>query len=203
MSLRVEWRKTVGLTYRGRNLRRFQREATELEMRVALPDDLQPGLGSLEDLPIPRDRGDTIPLGTVADVTVARMDAEIEREDRETTTWVTAEFDKSITTQDAQALAAAGLTGLHMPEGYRWDWGRWGRRHQSGLDTMLFGVVLSMVAVILLMTALFESFAQPMAILITLPLAFVGGFLVVVAPWLRPRHRWLHGHYHLDRHRGE
>jgi HAE1 family hydrophobic/amphiphilic exporter-1 len=46
---------------------------------------------------------------------------------------------------------------------------------------------MSLAAVVLLMAALFESFAQPLAILITLPPAFFGGF------WLL----WLLG-YELD-----
>lgn len=41
---------------------------------------------------------------------------------------------------------------------------------------MMLGVVMSLAAVVLLMAALFESLAQPLAILITLPPAFFGGF---------------------------
>ena len=41
---------------------------------------------------------------------------------------------------------------------------------------MALGVVMSLAAVVLLMAALFESFAQPLAILITLPPAFFGSF---------------------------
>jgi len=48
------------------------------------------------------------------------------------------------------------------------------RREGAGLNMMLRGVILSLVAVLLLMAALFESFTQPLAILITLPLAFFG-----------------------------
>ncbi len=41
---------------------------------------------------------------------------------------------------------------------------------------MLFGVGISMIVVLLLMMAVFESFTQPFAILITLPLALFGAF---------------------------
>ena len=68
------------------------------------------------------------------------------------------------------------MAGVKLPEGYSWDWGGWGHRHDEGLAIMLRGVLLSLVAVVLLMAALFESLPQPIAILITLPLAFFGGF---------------------------
>ncbi len=173
--------ETVGLTFRGRNLKRFQSQAAELEMLIALPEDAQPGVASLEDLEIPTPDGRGVPLGAVAEVTLARIDPEISRENRQTTTWLTAEFDKSITTEEAKERVAETLAPLRLPEGYTWDWGEWGRQHDDGLEVMAVGVTLSLCAVVLLMAALFESFSQPLAILITLPLAFFGGFWML---WL-------------------
>ena len=186
--------ETISLTFRGSNLQRFQREAAELEMLVALPEDLQPGLAALEDFPIPRDTAadgtprDSVPLGAVAEVRVARTAPRIERESRMTSAWVTAEFDPEITTEQAKERVTVAMSSFDdLPEGYGWSWGRWGRRHEDGLNTMMIGVAMSLAAVVLLMAALFESFSQPLAILITLPLAFFGSF------WLL----WLLG-YSLD-----
>ena len=117
-----------------------------------------------------------MPLGAVAEVVVGRIDQWIIREDREITSWLTAEFDPDVTTEGAQERITAALAGLGLPEGYNWDWGDWGDQREEGLQTMVLGVAMSLVAVFLLMAALFESFSQPLAILITLPLAFFGGF---------------------------
>ncbi|MCZ6670615.1 MAG: efflux RND transporter permease subunit [Acidobacteria bacterium] len=171
---------TIAFSFRGRNLRRFPGPGNELEMILGLPDDLQPGLGTLSDLRIPREN-DTIPLGSVAEVVLARTDKEINREGRQTTSWVSVEFPESINTEQGKKLVAARLQGMQLPEGYSWDWGQWGRDRDEGLGTMARGLALSLVVVILLMMALFESFSQPFAILITLPLAFFGGFWIL---WL-------------------
>jgi HAE1 family hydrophobic/amphiphilic exporter-1 len=48
------------------------------------------------------------------------------------------------------------------------------RREDEGLQAMGFGILMSLVVVVLLMAALFESISQPLAILITLPLGFFG-----------------------------
>jgi HAE1 family hydrophobic/amphiphilic exporter-1 len=167
---------TVAFSYRGRHLRRYPGPDSEMEMILGLPDDLQPGIGSLADLRIPRpDQNDTIPLGSVAEIVLARTDDDIDREDRQTTTWITVEFPKDMTTEDGKKLVAARLDGLKLPEGYKWDWGGWGHDRDEGLQTMAIGVGMAILVVILLMMALFESFTQPFAILITLPLAFFGG----------------------------
>ncbi len=167
----------VGFAFRGRRLRRFQGPDGEVEMVLGLPEEAQPGIDALADLPIPSRDGSLVPLSSVAEVTIARTPERIRREDRQTTQRVTAQFEKdAVTTEEAQALVRERMEGFTVPEGYSWDFGQWGRERDDALGTMTRGVVLSLVAVILLMAALFESFTQPFAILITLLLAFFGAF---------------------------
>ncbi|MGD8375109.1 MAG: efflux RND transporter permease subunit [Acidobacteriota bacterium] len=166
----------VAFAYRGRNLRRFQADEGELEMRIGLPEELQPGLAALVDLPIPREGGTPVPLGSVARVERARTSERIRRENRVTTTYVGVEFRDEVTTEVGRERVAAALAELALPEGYSWDWGERGRERDDALQVMLQGVIISLVVVILLMMALFESFSQPLAILITLPLALFGAF---------------------------
>ncbi len=169
--------EAVGFAFRGRRLQRFQGSDGEVEMILGLPDDAQPGMDALADLPIPSRGGGTVPLSSVARITTATTPERIRREDRQTTQMVTVQFDKdAVTTDEAQQLVAGRMQGFDLPEGYSWDWGSWGRDREEALGTMTRGVVMSLLAVILLMAALFESFTQPFAILITLLLAFFGAF---------------------------
>ena len=169
--------EAVGFAFRGRRLRRFQGPDGEVEMVLGLPEDAQPGIDALADLPIPSRNGSIVPLSSVAEVTVARTPERIRREDRQTTQMVTVQFDKeAVTTEEAQSLVQQRMVGFTLPEGYSWDFGQWGRDRGDALGTMTRGVVMSLLAVILLMAAIFESFTQPFAILITLMLAFFGAF---------------------------
>ncbi len=169
--------EAVGFAFRGRRLRRFQGADGEVEMVLGLPEEAQPGIDALADLQIPTRSGGEVPLNSVAEITVARTPERIQREDRQTTQWVTAQFDKdAVTTEQAKALVEARMKGFAVPEGYSWDYGEWGHDRDDALGTMTRGVVLSLLAVILLMAAIFEDFTQPFAILITLMLAFFGAF---------------------------
>jgi HAE1 family hydrophobic/amphiphilic exporter-1 len=168
--------EAVGFAFRGQRLRRFESSAGELSMIVGLPEEAKPGLDSLRTLPIPR-AGESIPLESVATVELARTPNWIRRVDRETSTVVTVEFsDEELTTSEAQERVRAAMSAFPLPEGYGWDFGRWGRQRDEGLATMANGVTLALIVVVLLMAALFESFSQPVAILITLPMAFTGAF---------------------------
>ena len=167
----------VGFAFRGRRLRRFQGPDGEVEMVLGLPDEAQPGIDALADLPVPNSTGGYVPLSSVAEITLSRTPEWIRRENRQTTQWVTVQFDKeAVTTDEAKKLVEERMKGFTVPEGYSWDWGQWGHDRDKALGTMLRGVVLSLLAVILLMAALFESFTQPFAILVTLLLAFFGAF---------------------------
>jgi len=167
---------TVAFAYRGQRLRRFHGGRGEVEMLLGLPEDLQPGVGSLPDLAIPRAEGDTVPLGSVAEIVVARTDQRINREDRQTTAFVGADMEKGVNTEDTRERIRERMAGFTLPQGYTWDWGRSGHDRDEALGIMLRGVLISLLVVVLLMAALFESITQPLAILVTLPLALFGGF---------------------------
>jgi HAE1 family hydrophobic/amphiphilic exporter-1 len=167
----------VGFLFRGRRLRRYHRESGEVEVVLGLPEDAELGLDALRDVPITRDDGETVPLSSVAEVLIARIPPEIRREDRKTTSWINAQFDEEkYTTEESQEIIGEAMKGFVLPEGYSWDFGNWGRDRDDTLSQMLTGVLLSLLIVMLLMAALFESVLQPLAILITLPLAFCGAF---------------------------
>ncbi len=188
--------QSVGFAFRGRRLRRFQTDTGELEMIVGLPEQNTGGMAVLEQLPIPvppdsragESGTSTVPLSTLARFEVARLPPRIERNDRETTNGVRVQFDeKEVTTEQAQAIVARFMQNVRLPDGYRWSFGEWGRNREERLSTMLVGVIVSVLIVLLLMAALFESFTQPLAILITLPFAFFGALWAL----------WLGG-YELD-----
>jgi HAE1 family hydrophobic/amphiphilic exporter-1 len=172
---------TVAFTFRGRNLRRFKGEYGEIEMLLGLPEDRQPGLAALTSMPVPVGDGRLVPLEAFAEVSLNRTEREIEREDRRTTQWINVEFPKEVTVEVAKERVDEKMAGVVLPDGYSWDWGQWGHDRDEALGIMFYGILLSLGLVLLLMAALFESFSQPFAIFITLPLAFFGAFWVL---WL-------------------
>jgi HAE1 family hydrophobic/amphiphilic exporter-1 len=169
--------ETVGFVFRGQRLRRFHGERGEIEVIVGLPEHVRPGLAAMRDLQVPRGDGEFVSLGAVADVVMARTRGGLNRVDRKTTSWVTLQFDdEATTTQDMRGEVERRLDGLELPTGYAWNWGQGEYREDEALRVMFRGILISICVVLLLMAALFESFSQPLAILVTLPLALFGAF---------------------------
>jgi HAE1 family hydrophobic/amphiphilic exporter-1 len=169
--------ETVSFVFRGRHLRRFHGQRGEIEVIVGLPEDVRPGLAAMRDLQVPRGDGQFVSLGAVADVVMARTRGGLNRIDRKTTSWVTLQFDdEATTTQAMRDEVERRLDGLALPTGYAWNWGQGEHREDEALRVMFRGILISICVVLLLMAALFESFSQPLAILVTLPLALFGAF---------------------------
>lgn len=167
----------VGFAFRGRSLSRFNAADGQIEVIVGLPEQARPGVAALRTLQIINADGVSIPLDAVASVDQARTPDWINRWERRTTSWVSAEFDEeATTTEKSRDAVAAALADLTLPEGYAWDWGREHRDEDEALAIMFKGIGLALLIVVLLMMALFESVMQPLAILITLPLALLGAF---------------------------
>ena len=167
----------VGFNFRGQRLRSMQQQKGEVDILLGLAETARPGLGAVKDLPIPTMGGETVDLHNFAVVELARTPAHMSRQDRETSQWVTVQFDEdSVTTEVGRQRVEEHMAQLSLPQGYSWDWGQNMRNDDDALAVMLRGVLISLLVVMLLMTALFESISQALSILITLPLAFFGAF---------------------------
>ncbi|MDX1388316.1 MAG: efflux RND transporter permease subunit, partial [Acidobacteriota bacterium] len=151
--------RAVTFAFRGQQLRRVEGENGEIDLLMGLPEDTQPGVATLLDLPIPREGQLSIPLRAVADYRIQRTPPNIRRDDRITTIWVPVQFDEEAVpnTEEAMERVGAAMEEIDLPDGYAWSFGDFGRRHDDALAVMLRGVLLSLLLVILLMAALFES----------------------------------------------
>ena len=85
---------------------------------------------------------------------------------------------KANTTEDNLAMihqkVDKAMASLEMPYGYSWNKGNRFSRMQESDDTQMFGVILSIVFVLILMGILFESFVMPFSVIIAVPFSFVG-----------------------------
>ena len=73
-----------------------------------------------------------------------------------------------------------------MPPGYSWSFGRWNRFQQEEQQAGWFSLWMAALLVYMLMACLFESFAQPLTIMFSIPFALVGVALAMKAagqPW--------------------
>jgi len=164
----------IGLTFRGRRLRRFRTSDSEREMRLTLDERQVESRSQLSNLPLWTRDGDKVALASVADVEERRGAERIQRDERMTSVWVGAQY-RDGTREDYMPAVQQALASMDFPFGYSWSFGRWERRRAEQSRELLVNMMLALLLIFAVMAGLFESVRQAIALMIAVPLALTGG----------------------------
>lgn len=167
--------QVVGLTFRGQRLQRFRTNDGEREMRVVLDEKENETVSQLRNLPIWTSEGEKIPLASLATFEQKPGSRQIERENRQTSTWVGARFEEG-TREDYIPLVTAAMQGMQLPYGYSWTFGSWEERRKENQQEFLTNLMLALLLIFAVMASIFESVRQAITLLVSLPFALAGAF---------------------------
>jgi HAE1 family hydrophobic/amphiphilic exporter-1 len=165
--------QVVGLTFRGRRLRKFRGANGEVEMRLTLDERDGESLAQLQHLPLRLANGTTIPLASVASFRVVPGAERIQRDERLTSVWVGGRYEEG-TRQEWTKKIDAAMQGLEMPFGYAWSFGQFERHRKESAAEFLTNLVLALLLVFAVMASIFESIRQAVALAVALPFAIAG-----------------------------
>jgi len=172
--------EVVGLTYRGRRLRRFRTDDGEREMRLTLDEQVTESVSQLQNLALQTTDGQRIPLASVASLNQRPGREHIERDNRLTSVWVTARYEAG-TREDYMPEVESVLAGMDFPYGYNWTFGAWQTRQQEQSKEFLTNLLLALMLVFMVMAGLFESMRQALALMVSLPFAISGAIWTLYA----------------------
>ena len=163
---------------RGLNLPRFQAQDKEIQVRVQLQEEDRENLSQLKNITFINNQGRAIPLSAVASFGIEKGFGQIRRMNGKTYLEVKA----NTTSEDLQGISKqvdAIMENFPMPVGYDWQKGsrfiRFDDQLQGGMEAMWIAILF----VYLVMAVLFESLLLPLSVMLTIPLAFFGAFLML------------------------
>ena len=148
----------------------------ELLFSVMLAGSDRMDVARLRELSIPAPGGEPVRLAEVAEVGEREVLSRILREDQQYQRTVAYEFRGPAKLGDRVQAAVIGATRL--PAGYQligkedWKWSD----EEKGQIYLVLG--FSLVLVFMVCAGLFESLRQPLCVLLTVPMALIGVFLV-------------------------
>jgi hydrophobic/amphiphilic exporter-1 (mainly G- bacteria), HAE1 family len=155
-------------------------EGRNYALNVQLPEEVRNDEGALGALPIATDGGSLIRLDQVAELAPSVGPSEITRSDLSRTVTVTANLS-GVTLGEVLPAVTAASEELQLPPGYRVEQGGEAEDLQEAGASALTALVLAVVFIYLVLASQFGSFLQPLAIMMSLPLALIGvlGGLIV------------------------
>lgn len=158
----------------------IRREDRAIGIRVRAPDSVRYDAARFAALPITRPgASQAIPLGSLASVRAVETRAELLRENQQQLIELTADLS-------GRSLGAVigdvrrVLASFPPPPGIRVELGGQYASQQQAFQTLLVTIGLASLAVVAIMVLQFQSFVEPLIVLLAAPVSFVGAFTLLV-----------------------
>ncbi len=164
---------TVSSALTSRPVSQIRTDDREVDLVVQFREEDRRTLSQLRNFPVSAASGRQ-PIGALADFSIESGPSTIERENRRPELDVTANTTAASTNFRMMGEVTGILESLHLPPGYEVQFGRWVRFAQQDMAGGAVALGLALLLVYLIMAALFESFVQPLTILLSVPFAFIG-----------------------------
>ena len=159
----------------------------EIDVIVRLEEEDRGDLDDLRDLRIATRSGRAVPLGNVADFTVASAAAELHRRDGDRVVTVTADVSEGATSTEVnQRLQREFAYVSERYPGYRLDFGGEYQETMESFVSLLLAFGVAILLIYLILGTEFQSFIQPLIVMCTVPFAFIGvviGLVVMRYPF--------------------
>jgi len=160
----------------------YREAGKEFDIRVRLSDADRNDLQNLGNMLLYSQVLDAlIPLKEVASIEKGEGPSEIRRANQERTILISADIDKAYQSKDVLVNVQQMLGNFEVPSDFQVMLSGKAREVKENFAKVTFAFVLSIMLVYMIMASQFESFIQPMIIMVTVPLALFG---VSIALWV-------------------
>ena len=159
----------------------FNDNERRYDVRVRLDESARQSLSDVETLPLRTGQGTLVDLASVAEVEVNQSAAEIERIDRSRQISVLANTAPGVPLSVAVSQVEDLLGANPPPAGLATQMEGTARRLAETSEAIFFAFGLALVALYIVLASQFNSFGQPIIIMLTAPLSFSGAYFLMWA----------------------
>lgn len=159
----------------------FNDNERRYDVRVRLDESARQSLSDVETLPLRTGQGTLVDLASVAEVEVNQSAAEIERIDRSRQISVLANTAPGVPLSVAVSQVEGLLGANPPPAGLATQMEGTARRLAETSEAIFFAFGLALVALYIVLASQFNSFGQPIIIMLTAPLSFSGAYFLMWA----------------------
>jgi HAE1 family hydrophobic/amphiphilic exporter-1 len=152
----------------------------KLDVRVRASEEQRSVVAELTTLEVGRNEGRAVPLGAVAQVSVAHGPAEIRRIAQQRAAVVAGNLEGRDLASASRDIETA-LSAVDVPPGARVALAGQNRELGESFGSLRFALLLAVFLVYLVMASQFESLLHPFVILFTVPMAIIGVVLALIA----------------------
>lgn len=158
---------------------RFTSGGRRFDIRVKLEDEERRNIENLGSFQVRNNRGELIPLREVVRIERAPALQAIQRSDRVRSVGIFANVAKGASQRDAMLEVEAAAKRI-LPDGYRLASGGSSKTFQDSFSSLGFALLLGILISYMVLASQFNSFLDPVTVLVALPFSISGAFLALV-----------------------
>ncbi len=168
----------VKMAYQGiATTNKFTYADNDFDIRVELEKDQQKGIEDVKSLLISTTDGKFVRLGDIASVMLDSDPTRIDREDRQRQVAVYANVVGISSGELINKIKSDVLPTLNLPEGYYTKFIGSADMMSSSFNEIAKALILAIIIIYMVLAAEFESFSQPIVIMVSLPFALIGAII--------------------------
>lgn len=170
---------TVRALVGGVDVATFEEFGQRYDVRVRLEEDQRHELHQLELIQVRASDSELIDLANLAAFNVEAGPAQIDRSNRSRNISIFANTAPGIALGVATSEIERIIASAKMPNTYTVTAEGNAKRMKETMQAIGFAFMLALVALYMILASQFNSFTQPMIIMLTAPLSFVGAFIAI------------------------
>jgi HAE1 family hydrophobic/amphiphilic exporter-1 len=172
---------TLRATVGGVDVATYEEDGERYDVRVRLEEDQRDELAELGLVQVRSADGTLVDLENVAALRVGSGPVQIDREDRTRKVDLFANTPRGVALGTAMKELDAIIARVGLPAGYRGAHRSWGERVQETAAAARFAALIALLALYMVLASQFNSFSQPIVIMLTAPLSLTGAFIALAA----------------------
>jgi HAE1 family hydrophobic/amphiphilic exporter-1 len=165
----------------GVDIATYEEDGERYDVRVRLEESQRDDLIKLGLVQVRAADGALVDLANVAQLQVGTGPVQIDREDRSRKVDLFANTPPGVALGTSMAALDAIVARSGLPPGYSGAHRSWGERVQETSAAARFAGLIALVALYMVLASQFNSFSQPVVIMLTAPLSLTGAFMALAA----------------------
>ncbi|MCO5064519.1 MAG: efflux RND transporter permease subunit [Rhizobiaceae bacterium] len=168
--------RTMSLLVGDGEISKFDRDSDSYDVIMQMPQEYRNNPSKLGDLFVRSETGEMVPLSAVVHITTNASPAAIEQFNQLNSATISALPLPGVTTGDGLAELER-IAQETMPEGFFIDYSGQSRLEKEQGNTILIAFIMAVIVIYLVLAAQFESFRDPLIIMMAVPLSIFGAVL--------------------------
>ena len=164
--------RTISSSISERPIGKFKTENREIDIILKIQGEEGFSEEDLRNISLPT-QSQRIPISAITDISYRMGSTSIRKENKKS------KLNIRINTKQEGMMAISNnvrqvMNTIQFPEGYTWSLGSGWRRFRESQGESTMAIILALIFIYIIMASLFESFVNPLTILLTVPLALFG-----------------------------